>query len=139
MRDFKAPSVPAPSLPKGKGEENETAEGEGGKMLKPQGRRIGGIQEESIEKGETILSGWETFTERENRIQKECGKSGETYRAEDDWSIAERQAEDIRRALGNAQMRKTQYPPTAVERSPMTYLANWTGGYACIWTKEPAE
>ena len=108
-------------------------------MLKTPERRISGIQEESIEKGETILSDWETFTEREDRIQKECGESGETYRAEDDWSIAERQAEDKRRSLGNAQMRKTQYPPTAVERSPMTYLSNWTGGYAIIWAKEQTE
>ena len=65
VRSFKAPSVPAPPLPKGKGEENETAEGKGGKMLKPPERRIGGIQEESIEQGETILSDWETFTERD--------------------------------------------------------------------------
>ena len=106
MRDFKAPSVTAPPLPKGKGKDNETAEGEGGKMLKPPERRISGIQEESIEKGETILSDWETFTERGERIQKECAKSGETYHAEDDWSMPERQAEDIRRAQGNAKMRK---------------------------------
>ena len=65
VRDFKAPSVTAPPLPKGKGKDNETAEGEGGKMLKPPERRISGIQEESIEKGETILSDWETFTERD--------------------------------------------------------------------------
>ena len=35
-RDFKAPSVPAPPPPQVKGKENETAEGKGGEMLKPQ-------------------------------------------------------------------------------------------------------
>ena len=56
-----------------------------------------GTQEMSIEKGETIRADWETWSEREGRIQDECERSGEVYRRENDWNITDRQAEDYER------------------------------------------
>ena len=79
----------------------------GGKGQQQQERRSSGVIEESIWRGDTMKEDWETSTERETRIQEECGKQGTTYYPEDDWSMAERLAEDEARALAKAAIRKT--------------------------------
>ena len=121
ISDFKAPRTPAPQLPstkgreKGKGKDNDTRETKGGKEgKKPQlpSRRLSRLQEESIEKGETIESDWESFADGEDRLRRECEENEEKFYPEDDWAIAERQADDVRRAQDKAKYRKeaSKYP-----------------------------
>ena len=109
INDFKAPRTPAPRLPrtkegeKGKGKDNDTRETKGGKTAPPQTpTRSLSTREESIAKGEKIESDWEPFADREDRLRRECEENGETFYKEDDWSMAERQADDKRRAQEKA-------------------------------------
>ena len=59
--------------------------------------------EESIATGETIREGWETFNEREARLQEECGKNDEKFHPEDDYAMPGRQAGEYSRALQQAE------------------------------------
>ena len=57
-------------------------------------------------RGDTIDADWESCQEREDRLKRECEERGETYYQESDWDMAERHAEDIRRAHDKAKIRK---------------------------------
>ena len=59
----------------------------------------------SIKNGETIR-GLGNFSEREDRLRKECEKRGETFYPEDDYIVPERHAEDKARADAKAAQRK---------------------------------
>ena len=71
-----------------------------------------------IDEGETIRADWGASGEREARLKGECEKNGEEFHPEGDWSIAVRLAGDRSRALGQAELRKQQYPPPALTRRP---------------------
>ena len=67
---------------------------------------IRGMQEESIDKGETIEEDWEPWSEREARLKEEAEAKGEEFHPESDYDIGERQAADYERAKQKAAMRK---------------------------------
>ena len=91
ISDFKAPRTPAPQLPstkereKGKGKDNDTRETKGGEKPQLPSRRLIILQEESIGQAETIESDWESFTDKEDRLRRECEENEETFYPGDDW------------------------------------------------------
>ena len=150
LSDYRAPRTPAPIFQGDKeGDKGKGKDGKGGKRPATQFRRRCKIQDESVGKGETIDADWESWQEREDRIRRECEKSGEKFCLEDDWNIGERQAEDLRRAQDVAKYRKakeavdeaakatTNYPQAAIVRAD--FLTNWTGTYDNIWTSAQTE
>ena len=65
-----------------------------------------GVQEESIEKGETIQADWEPWSEREAWLKEEAEARGDESHPESDYDIGERQAADYERAKQMAEKRK---------------------------------
>ena len=49
---------------------------------------------------------WGPWDDREERLRKECGKRGETFRPEDDWGVEDRHADDRERAEANTARRQ---------------------------------
>ena len=49
---------------------------------------------------------WEPWAEREARLRRESEKNGETFQPENDWGMADRQAEDRVRAEENSAKRQ---------------------------------
>ena len=92
-----------------RGEDRADAEAQNGK----EHRKDRGKQEQKkrVHTQKKTQATWEEKTggpwaEREERLRKECGKRGATFRPEDDCGIADRQADDRARAEANASRRQ---------------------------------
>ena len=157
ISDYREPRTPSPIFPCDKeGDRCKGKDGKGGQKQATNFRRRSITKEESVEKGETIDTDWESWQEREDLIKRECEESGDRFRKEDDYNIVERQADDLRRAQDIANYRKgkeavneaarapneaartsTKYSQAAIVRTD--YLTNRTRACGNIWTPEQTE